>query len=112
MVKEKAIFENLHHNLYLFQIQKGKYLRVRLHLCISIKALPFLLKVTALYLPQFSVKTKWLMPDSILSFFSGSRKIPTEVTSKNPSDLSKKLNWAFLGLWCSLGQDKNPLSHN
>lgn len=64
------------------------------------------------YLYQVPIKAKWLMPDSIRSFFSGSMPIPIEVTRKNPSGLSKKLNWAFLGLWCSLGQDTNPLSHN
>lgn len=113
MIKEKAIFEKLHCNLYLFQIQKGKYLKVRLHSCIyTVKALPLLLKVTVLYLSHGSLKTKWLMPDSLLPFFSGSRKIPTEVTRRNPSDLSMRLNWTFLGLWYSLGQDINPLSHN
>lgn len=63
---------------YLFQIQKGKYLKVRLHSCLyTIKALPLQL-ITVLYLSQVFLKMKHLMPDSILPFFSGSREIPTE----------------------------------
>lgn len=109
-MKEKAIFENLHCNTFVSdsegEIFEGEAAFVYLH------HFPFQL-VTVLYQSQASLKMKQLMPDNILPFFSVSRKIPTEfLQEKYPSDLNIKSNWPFLGLWCSPGQDINPLSHN
>lgn len=110
MITERAIFEILHYNPFVSNLEgfEGEAASIYLHHQSSSLAVESNSPKT--HQCQLPIKTKWLMPDSILSFFYGPRPIPIEVTRKNSFDLSKKLNWAFLGLWYSLGQDANPLS--
>jgi len=114
MIEKRAIFENLHCSPLVSdsegEVFKGEAASMYLHhqgFSLAVES-----NSPKTYLSQFHLKAKQLMPDTILSFFFGSRPIPIEATRKYPSGLSKKLNWAFLGLWYSLGQHTNPLSHN